>query len=191
MVNALVLAVIAALIMGILPGLKATGRRLNAHLHELSGRSGTRLGALWTTLVVAQVGAAVAVLPAACYMAGICGCSRSTARLRRGEIRGRGAMVPEEVVAVDANRAARVQREMTSRLEAEPGVAAVLGPQTCRASQAAHASASKRASPSRLLRRGTSAGWTSLSTCSMFTAPSSRLGVVSLPATLVRRTRSS
>ena len=88
---ALVLAVIAALIMGILPGLKATGRRLNAHLHELSGRSGTRLGALWTTLVVAQVGAAVAVLPAACYMAGICGCSRSTARLRRGEIRGRGA----------------------------------------------------------------------------------------------------
>ena len=72
-------------------GLKATGRRLNAHLHELSGRSGTRLGALWTTLVVAQVGAAVAVLPAACYMACICGCSRSTARLRRGEIRGRGA----------------------------------------------------------------------------------------------------
>jgi putative ABC transport system permease protein len=124
-VNALGLAVIAALIMGILPGLKATGRRLHAHLNELSGRSGTRLGALWTTLVVAQVGAAVAVLPVACYMAW---------HLWLLEIDGPGfaaekfavamVAVPEEVVAVDPQRAARVQREMTSRLEAEPGVAA-------------------------------------------------------------------
>ena len=37
---ALALAVVAALIMGVLPGLKATGRRLNAQLHELNGRTG-------------------------------------------------------------------------------------------------------------------------------------------------------
>jgi hypothetical protein len=54
--------------MGVLPGLKATGRNLNAHLHELNGRTGTRLVARWTTLVVVQVAAAVAVLPVAFYM---------------------------------------------------------------------------------------------------------------------------
>ena len=63
------LAVLAALIMGVLPGLKATGVGVNANLHELHGRSGTRLGATWTTLIVAQVAVAVAVLPAAVFIA--------------------------------------------------------------------------------------------------------------------------
>ena len=59
------LAVLAAVIMGVLPGLKATGAGLNANLHELNGRTRTRLGPMWTTLVVAQVAVAVAVLPVA------------------------------------------------------------------------------------------------------------------------------
>ncbi len=54
--------------MGVLPGLKATGRRINVTLHHLSGRTVPRLGPLWTSLVVAQVAAAVAVLPVACYL---------------------------------------------------------------------------------------------------------------------------
>ena len=62
------LAVVAALIMGVLPGLKATGTRLSANLQELHGRSGTRLGTMWTTLIVAQVAVAVAILPAAVYI---------------------------------------------------------------------------------------------------------------------------
>ena len=41
------------------------GATSNAQLHELNGRTGTRLGGLWTTLVVVQVAAAVAVLPVA------------------------------------------------------------------------------------------------------------------------------
>ena len=99
------------------------------------------------------------------------------------------AAVPEEVVAVDANRAARVQREMTSRLEAEPGVAADLVLNLPGRKRRTHP-----------LRRGRRRHGSCAvgrqpdgrhSTCSMFTAPSSRLGVVSLPATLVRRTRSS
>ena len=63
------LAIVAAVIMGVLPGLKATGRRLSANLQELNGRTATRLGSLWTTLVVAQVAVAVAILPAAVYVA--------------------------------------------------------------------------------------------------------------------------
>ena len=62
------LAVVAALIMGVLPGLKVTGTCLSANLQELHGRTGTRLGSMWTTLIVAQVAVAVAVLPAAVYL---------------------------------------------------------------------------------------------------------------------------
>lgn len=62
---ALALAVLAAVIVGVLPGLKATGRRLQASLREVSQGSGTRLGRTWSGLVVAQVAAAVALLPAA------------------------------------------------------------------------------------------------------------------------------
>ena len=62
------LAVVAALIMGVLPGLKVTGTCLSANLQELHGRTGTRLGSMWTTLIVAQVAVAVAILPAAVYL---------------------------------------------------------------------------------------------------------------------------
>ena len=65
---AVALAVLAALIMGVVPGIRVTGRRLNANLHELNARGSTRLGPIWTTLVVGQVAAAVAVLPATCYL---------------------------------------------------------------------------------------------------------------------------
>ena len=64
----LALAVIAAVIMGVLPGLKVTGTRLSANLQELNGRAATRLGSVWTTLIVAQVAVAAAVLPAAAYI---------------------------------------------------------------------------------------------------------------------------
>ena len=126
MVNALVLAVIAALIMGILPGPQSdrspferpparverpqrhpSGGALDHAGRRASGRGGR--------------GVARRVLHGLAFVVA----RDQRARLRRGEIRGRLVAVPEEVVAVDANRAARVQREMTSRLEAEPGVAAV------------------------------------------------------------------
>jgi putative ABC transport system permease protein len=123
---ALALAAFAAVIMGVLPGLKATGRQLNANLHELNGRSGTRLGLLWTTLVVAQVAVAVAVLPGAVYMAW---------QVAQLELAGPGFAAEQFVVAraalsdgtsvIDSARVASRQLELLSRLEAEPGVAAV------------------------------------------------------------------
>ena len=122
---ALVMSVAAAVIMGVLPGFKATGRSLNANLHELNGRAGTRLGALWTTLVVAQVAAAVAVLPVACFLAW---------QMLRLEISGPGFAAEKFAIGsvalpddtpVDRNRVRGRQIEMMSRLRAMPGVAAV------------------------------------------------------------------
>jgi predicted permease len=120
------LAVMAALIMGVLPGLKATRAGVTAHLHELHGRSGTRLGATWTTLIIAQVAVAVAVLPPAVFVA---------SRVIRMEVAGAGFPV-ESIVAgyvgpsadappLDRNRLATQQRELLAKLAAEPGVARV------------------------------------------------------------------
>jgi len=58
-------AVLAAVIVGVLPALQATGRRVQADLRQLGGGTGLRLGKTWTTLIVAQVAIAAAALPMA------------------------------------------------------------------------------------------------------------------------------
>jgi hypothetical protein len=60
------LAVLAAVIVGVVPALKATRQQVRANLQHLSaGSSGMRLGRTWTFLIVSQVTVAVAVLPVA------------------------------------------------------------------------------------------------------------------------------
>jgi hypothetical protein len=123
---ALALAALAALIIGVLPGLKATGASLTANLHELHGRSGSRLGVTWTALIVAQVAVAVAVLPAAVFI---------SARVIRAELAGTGFPAESMVAgavgqgadapAVDRDRLAAQQRTLLARLEGEPGVSGV------------------------------------------------------------------
>ena len=125
-IYALGLAVLAALVMGVVPGFKATGAGLNSQLRELSGRTGTRLGPVWTGLVVAQVAVAVAVLPFAVFMAW---------QVIGMELAGPGFAAEKFVVAtvvmsddeapVDASRIRARQHQLMSRLDAEPGVAAV------------------------------------------------------------------
>jgi predicted permease len=68
---AVALTIVAAAIVGVVPALKATGRRVQLRLQTLSGGggSGMQLGRLWTLLVVAQVAFAVALLPAAIFHA--------------------------------------------------------------------------------------------------------------------------
>ena len=120
------LATLAAFIMGVIPGLKATGGDLNASLTESNGRTGTRLGSMWTALVVAQVAVAVAVLPVGVYVAW---------QVVRMEVMGPGFPADEFVVSTialgdDGARADSMdvrgrQLDLISRLEAEPGVAAV------------------------------------------------------------------
>jgi predicted permease len=63
------LAVLAAVIVGVVPAFQATGRRLQSSLRQLGGATGMQLGRLWTVLIVAQVAFAVAVLPAAVFFA--------------------------------------------------------------------------------------------------------------------------
>jgi predicted permease len=112
------LAVLAAAIAGILPGLKATGRPLYPNLRELSGGTGTRLGRMWTSLIVAQVATAVAILPVAIFM---------VSEVVRMEMSGPGFPAEEILVAkvpLSQDASAR-QLELVDRLEAEPGVAAV------------------------------------------------------------------
>ena len=125
-IYAFALAVLAAIIMGVVPGLKATGVSLNANLNELHGRSGTRLGATWTTLIVAQVAVAVAVLPASVFIA---------SRVMRMETTGPGFPAESFVVAtvessadgsgVNRDRIKARQAELIARVNAESGVIGV------------------------------------------------------------------
>ena len=62
------LAIVAALIIGVLPGLRATGGGINTNLRNANGGNGRPLGALWTTLIVTQVAIAAAVLPLALHL---------------------------------------------------------------------------------------------------------------------------
>lgn len=65
------LAVLAGVIVGVLPALKATGRSLHAGLQQISSRgSRMQLGRTWTAMIVVQVAIAVAVLPYALHISG-------------------------------------------------------------------------------------------------------------------------
>lgn len=112
---ALALAVLAAAIVGVLPGLKTTGRRLNDHLRESSAGAGTRLGPMWTTLIVVQVAIAVAVLPLALYI---------VTEVARMEFTP-PAFPADEYVLAEVDMTADQQLELIARLEAEPSVRAV------------------------------------------------------------------
>jgi putative ABC transport system permease protein len=61
------LVAVGAAIVGAVPALKATSRRLEPGLRQLSGGAGLRLGRTWTALIVAQVALAVAIMPAAFF----------------------------------------------------------------------------------------------------------------------------
>ena len=123
---AFALAVVAALIMGVLPGLKATGRRLSANLQELHGRTGTRLGSVWSMLIVAQVAVAVAILPAAVfltwYMLKMEFAGRSVAVDRIGLA---NMVLTDEASAGNQRIVKQRQDALMSRLRGEPGVTAV------------------------------------------------------------------
>jgi predicted permease len=65
-----VLALVGGTVVGVLPALKATGRRAYSSLQQLAARdAGMRLGPTWTALIVVQVAASVAILPASIHHA--------------------------------------------------------------------------------------------------------------------------
>ena len=63
------LAILTAVVAGVVPAMKATGRHLQTRLGQLGAGAGPRLGRTWTSLVVLQVAAVVGVLPAAAFLA--------------------------------------------------------------------------------------------------------------------------
>jgi ABC-type lipoprotein release transport system permease subunit len=67
---AALLAVVGAVMIGVLPALKATGRTSTATLQQVSGRAASvQLGRTWTALIVLQVAIAVMALPGALHFA--------------------------------------------------------------------------------------------------------------------------
>lgn len=131
------LAILAAVIVGVLPALKATGRGLQGALQQLSSRAyHMQLGRTWTALIVVQVAVAVAMLPTALYVAG--------QALRRGaadpaypvdeflrafiSLDRDGALAHPDAAAGEEATSARFvlsASELIRRLEAEPTVSGV------------------------------------------------------------------
>jgi putative ABC transport system permease protein len=122
-----VLAVIAAVVIGVLPALQATGTRVHAALQQFASRSaGMQLGRTWTALIVVQIALAVAALPIAIYNA--------TGALRLGRLQPAAAAAQLLKGKVQTSRElesagdARYADRMTSlirRLEEQPEVSAV------------------------------------------------------------------
>ena len=129
------LVVLAGVIVGVVPALKATGRRTGDALQQLASRGAQmQLGRTWTALIVLQVAVAVTVLPFALRISG---------EAIRGALAPPGYTTGEVLEAVlsveqeegppsaqaEAHRAALQARfladtrELLRRLEAEPEVA--------------------------------------------------------------------
>ena len=131
------LTVMAAAIVGAVPALKATGRRVQTGLQSISagGGAGMQLGSVWTILIVAQVAVAVALLPAAVYHAwsslryglqapGFAADEFLTAQLTMDRATGT-TVAADPTEAEYAARYAGRQAELVRRLEDDPAVVAI------------------------------------------------------------------
>ncbi|HEV2149220.1 MAG TPA: ABC transporter permease [Longimicrobiaceae bacterium] len=112
------LAVLGAVVAGVVPALKVTGRGLDARLRQATaGGGGLRLGGVWTAVIVAQVAVTVA-FPATAFFA-----RQYVAGIRSLEV---GFPAEEYLSArLEVDGEAPPYRELERRLEAEPGVAGV------------------------------------------------------------------
>ena len=108
------LAVAGAAVSGLVPALQATARLARLGAGALAGRTSLRLGATWTTLVIAQVAFSVGVLPLAAELA--------WGTLRTGAV-GPGFAAEEFAtarVALEEGRFARNARETARQMAGEP-----------------------------------------------------------------------
>lgn len=136
------LALAAAAVSGLVPALQATGRLARLGAGALAGRTSVRLGATWTTLVIAQVALSVAVLPLAAELAwgtvrtglvgpGFAAEEFATARValeERSVLDAREAP-PQTIDEPEGSPRAVLfghrQRELARRLAEDPGIAGV------------------------------------------------------------------
>ena len=122
------LAVLAAVIAGVLPALKATGKQVHHGLQQFSVRgAGVQLGPTWTALIVLQVAVAVTVLPAAFYQGGqfFRAAARRPAPAAHGLVRATLALSREGRALGLEKRLPEFAVALNQRLEADPDIAAV------------------------------------------------------------------
>lgn len=131
------MAVLGAVVVGVIPALKATRRDVHLNLQQLGpGGSGMRLGRRWTALVVAQVAVSVALLPLAIAGMGNWLSVRSTSPgFPAAEFLATRVHLDREGLGTDDHagedagfgaRYAALQAELVRRLEAQPEVADVV-----------------------------------------------------------------
>jgi predicted permease len=65
----LAFTILAAVIAGVVPALKATSRNVERQLRQLEGGARMQLGRTWTALIIVQVAVVVAILPGAIFNA--------------------------------------------------------------------------------------------------------------------------
>ena len=135
---AIVLAVVGAVMIGVVPALKATSGAVQPRLGQLGAGGGLRFGGMWTVVIVFQVALSVAFLPLAVSQAGSVRCGGPfaacgdfgtdfaadeyvTAQL------GRDAIVPrtpeERAQFFEGSR--RLFEEVKDRIAADPAVRGV------------------------------------------------------------------
>jgi predicted permease len=118
------LIVFTAALVGVIPALKGTGRRMHRRLQQVgSGGSDLRLGRTWTALIVLQVAVAVATLPFAVDFAVMTVQSGMTDVHYAIEEFVRVSVSSEQ--AGDKARFPSRVEELVRRLESEPGVSGV------------------------------------------------------------------
>jgi predicted permease len=137
-IGALLVALLSATLAGVLPALKVTGSKIQENIQRAqAGRSGIRFGGVTSTLIVADVAIAVAVVGLAAGIAGQLHDTRSgddTVGIVPGEYLALevtlpfGAPSPEDGELLPAEleaRVARTQRALVERLQADPRVRSV------------------------------------------------------------------
>ena len=129
------LAVLAALIIGVVPALQVTGRRVQSNLQRLAGARGSvRMGRMWTSLVIVEVALTVAILPSAAFMtwrsleAATAGHGFPAEEILMAELsvnREQNEGGAREEDSLYTRRATQLRYEVMRRLEADPSVAGV------------------------------------------------------------------
>jgi putative ABC transport system permease protein len=113
------LTLLAALIVGVFPALRATGAKLRGAMGSLGSGAKAQLGATWTVLIVAQVAVTVAVLPPALLK----GWEMIQEASRPQSFAAGEYLSTHFVVESDADTARAIMHRLVARLAIEPGVA--------------------------------------------------------------------
>ena len=118
---AAIVAVLGAIITGVIPALQATGRRMQWTLQQVGSRSGLSLGRTWTSLIVVQVAVAVAAVPIAAALSWSqirSGFSTPAFPVEQFLVAGIGLDRNARAGDEAAGRFARLRMELLRRLEA-------------------------------------------------------------------------